>query len=451
MRPDSSRVSKRSEAGLREMVTTYDPAHPLYRDEADVRLELARVHDVCSGCRRCVDLCGAFPALFELVDRFDDRDAGRLTPAEQDEVGDHCFQCKMCAVGCPFAPGVDAAAVDVPRLMLRWTAMRSSAGLVSFRRRVTDRLLARTGVVSAFGGLAGPVVNRVLGAPPGSVRRTATAAVTGLSAVRLLPPYARQRFSTWFRRRPAPVAGRWRGAVTVFPSCLVEYHEPGVGRDLVRVLERNAVRCELSDAACCGAPWLQTGDVDRFAAIAERNVRTLAGEVRRTGGVVVPEPTCSYVLRNDYRDHVPGADAELLAANTYDAAEYLMRLHDGDPDAFDTDFRGGVPAHVTYHVACHRRAQPGAHAGRDLIALTGSAVTAVEHCAGIDGSWGLRREHDQESLEIGRRLADRIESVGRDAVAGDCSLANLAITEQTGVRPAHPVSMVARAYGIEAV
>ena len=35
-----------------------------------------------------------------------------------------------------------------------------------------------------------------------------------------------------------------------------------------------------------------------------------------------------------------------------------------------------------------------------------------------------------------------------EVVAGDCHLANTAITEQTGRVPIHPIQVVARAYGI---
>ena len=41
-----------------------------------------------------------------------------------------------------------------------------------------------------------------------------------------------------------------------------------------------------------------------------------------------------------------------------------------------------------------------------------------------------------------------IERAGGDVVAGDCHLANTAITEQTGRIPQHPLQIVARAYGI---
>ena len=39
-----------------------------FYDEAALNKELERVFDVCHGCRRCVNLCNAFPTLFDLVD-----------------------------------------------------------------------------------------------------------------------------------------------------------------------------------------------------------------------------------------------------------------------------------------------------------------------------------------------------------------------------------------------
>jgi len=41
---------------------------PNFHDEAKLEKELERVFDICQGCRRCVNLCTAFPTLFDLVD-----------------------------------------------------------------------------------------------------------------------------------------------------------------------------------------------------------------------------------------------------------------------------------------------------------------------------------------------------------------------------------------------
>ncbi len=61
------------------MTTTYDPFHPKYFDEADLRDELTRVYDLCHGCRLCFKFCTSFPTLFAFIDEHDDQDAARLT------------------------------------------------------------------------------------------------------------------------------------------------------------------------------------------------------------------------------------------------------------------------------------------------------------------------------------------------------------------------------------
>ena len=430
------------------MTTTYDPKHPKYLDEADVRAELTRVYDLCHGCRLCFKLCTAFPSLFEMIDQFDDQDSGRLTPAQQDQVVDECFQCKLCYVNCPYTPALHEWALDFPRLMLRADAMRYERGLKSVRHKTTTQLIGRTDLMGKAATLAAPLANKVVNAPEGSLVRIAVSKVTGVSPVRLLPAYARQRFTTWFKQRQRPAITDKQASVTVFPTCLVEYQEPEIGHDLVKVYERNRIECAMSSAGCCGAPWLHSGDVEHFTKTAEKNVATLAAEVRAGTDVVVPQPTCGYVLKKDYLDYVGGRDAELVAAHTYDAVEYLMKVHKGGETSLDTEFNGDVPDSVTYHAPCHLRAQNIGFKSRDLIKLTGATVKVVQQCSGIDGTWGLRAGHEEIAVPIAEKLATELGRAGNDVVAGACHLANTAIAEQTGKPPTHPLQLVARAYGI---
>jgi glycerol-3-phosphate dehydrogenase subunit C len=430
------------------MTITYDPHHPLYVDESDVRGELSRVSDLCHSCQRCVDLCTTFPSLFEMIGQVDGHDAGLLTPAQQDRVVDQCFHCKLCYVNCPYVPGQSDRAIDFPRLMLRAHAMRHRTGQQTLTSRASSQVLGRTDLVGRFASRLAPVVNKPLEAKAGSWVRRTMARATGVSSVRLLPPYARQRFSTWFRTRPAIHHRTPQAKVTVYPTCVVEYQAPGVGRDLVRVYERNGIECGLSTAGCCGAPWLHAGDVEHFIKVATKNAAALAAEVRRGTEIVVPQPTCGYVLKQDYVDYVGGGDAELVAANTYDAAEYLVRLHKGADTSLDTRFAGDVPASITYHAPCHLRAQNAGLRSRDLLKLTGAKVALVQQCSGIDGMWGLRAENESVAIPVAAELGAQITRAAGDVVAGDCHLANTAITEQTGVTPLHPLQLIARAYGI---
>lgn len=431
------------------MSTIYDPKHPLYTDEADVRAELTRVYDLCHGCRLCFKFCTSFPTLFEMIDRHEDQDAGRLTPAQQNQVVDECFQCKLCYINCPYIPELHEWALDFPRLMLRADAMRHATKQVSVRDRLTDAMMGRTDLMGTVATTAAPLANKVVGAKPGSLLRKVIEKTAGISSVRLLPPYAKQRFSTWFAKRPRVRLERRQGQVAVFPTCLVEYQRPAVGQDLVKVYERNGIECSVvTDAGCCGAPWLHSGDVKHFTKVAADNVAALAAEVRAGRDIVVPQPTCGYVLKQDYLAYVGGDDARLVAEHTYDACEYLMKVHKGEGTSLDTEFHGEVPASIAYHTPCHLKAQNIGLKSRDLMKLTGATIKVVQQCSGIDGMWGLRAENAEISVPIAKKLAAEIAKTGCATIAGDCHLANNAITEQTGAEPLHPLQVVARAYGI---
>ncbi len=442
------------------MTITYDPQDPAYWDETDLRGEMTRVFDLCHGCRMCFKLCPAFPSLFEMVDEFDDQDAARMTPAQQDRVVDECFNCKLCYVICPYIPGQSEWELDFPRLMLRAEQVRHRNEKQSLKAKLTTQALGRTDLAGKANTALAPLANKAIGTP-GSATRKLMEKTVGIAAQRMLPPYARQRFSTWFTKRrasgattaPGAGAAERTGTAVLFPTCIVEYQAPGVGQDLVKVCERNGVACELPEGeVCCGAPWLHAGDVDRFVEQGRKNVTILA-EALRAGGpdatVVVPQPTCSYVLKNDYVDYIGGPDAELVAARTKDAAEYLMGLHkdEGSPP-LDTDFTGEVPEAVTYHAPCHLRAQNIGLKSRDLLKLTGTKITVVSECSGIDGTWGYRQENFDASRGVARKMANAVEKADNDAVAGDCHLANGAIVQETGRHPSHPVQFLARAYGI---
>ena len=428
------------------MTVTYDPHHPAYLDESDVRDELTRVYDLCQACRLCFKLCSAFPTLFDLIDRHDDQDAARLTKAEQDQVVDECFQCKLCYVNCPYTPGRHEWALDFPRLMLRAEAMRHARKDGPAKRRFTDNVMGRTDLVGRAGSTMAAAANVVTG-KRGGVVRSVLAATAGVSSQRLLPPYSRQRFTTWFKKRPRLRMERRQAKVTVFPTCLVEYHAPAVGRDLVRVYERNGVECGVAYPGCCGAPYLHSGDIARFQKAAAANVKALASVARDGTDIVVPQPTCGYVLKHDYVDYVPGSDSRVVAEHTYDAAEYLMKLHK-DGASLDLAFPGDVPETITYHTPCHLRAQNIGLKSRDLMKLTGARITLVQQCSGIDGWWGLREENAELSLAVSAKLGDEVRGTEGEVVAGDCHLANTAITEQTGRVPLHPIQVMARAYGI---
>ncbi|MEJ7800250.1 MAG: heterodisulfide reductase-related iron-sulfur binding cluster, partial [Ilumatobacter sp.] len=361
----------------------------------------------------------------------------------QDRVVDECFQCGRCATECPYKPDLHELAIDVPRLVQRAVAMRRAAGQTSTRRRVTAALLGRTDAIGRLASALPSIAKAVVGGRAGSVPRRTVAAVTGLSAARRLPTFEGQPFSAWFDRRAGSEPAGANG-VTIFPTCIVEYQAPSLGADLVRVYERNGIGCRTSGAGCCGAASLHAGATRRFAKIADRNVRHLAAEARR-GDIVVVEPSCARVIADYPRAVSPAAraDAELVAGRLVTTAEPLVQRHRADPGALDVRFGGPVPATI-FHT--------GDDASYRLLELTGAHVEQMDQASGIGGLWSLRADHDRVADELTGRLAAAIAEVGGGrpgtAVTGDSTLANLAVADVTGLAVAHPIELLARAYGI---
>ena len=180
---------------------------------------------------------------------------------------------------------------------------------------------------------------------------------------------------------------------------------------------------------------------------AKRNVEVLAPAVKEGKAVVVPQPTCAYVLKNEYADFLGTDDARLVAENTFDVSEYLIARHKEEP--LDTAFDGTTYDTITWHAACHYRAQQIGPKCMDLMTLTGADVTMVERCSAIDGTWGLRAENVEMARQIAKPLMEAVGKADTDLVAGDCQLANTAIREGTGKQPIHPIQVLARAYGLE--
>ncbi|MHB1599944.1 MAG: heterodisulfide reductase-related iron-sulfur binding cluster [Acidimicrobiales bacterium] len=430
------------------MTTTYDPYNPRYLVEADLREELERVYDLCHGCRLCFNLCPSFPSMFDAIDGHDG-DVSAMSVAEQDKVVDECYQCKLCYIKCPYVPPHEWE-LDFPRLMMRAHAVKHAKAGRPVVERLADQFLGRTDLLGTVSSVAAPLVNAIT-SKTGSLPRRVMQETVGIHAERVLPPYARERFSTWFTRRRGAGVESPRAEVSVFPTCFVEYMAPSIAKDLVAVYEHNKIACSLPEGTrCCGAPWLHGGDVVRFERSARKNVAALATEVRAGRDVVVAQPTCAYVIRRDYPIYAPGVDADLVAEHTFDASEYLVNEHRREGGELDTNFPGDVPESVVYHLACHLRAQNVGFKGRDLMALTGAKVALVERCSGIDGAWGYRSENYDLARKVARPLARETVAAGADVVCGDCHLANMAIQQETGLTPVHPLQLVARAYGISA-
>lgn len=424
----------------------YDPLDQSWTDPGSTRAERDRTFHICSDCRVCVKLCPSFRSLFEMIDDLGGTEhVDELSAAQHKRVVDECYQCKLCYVICPYTPDQQQEwRVDFPQLMLRSLIGRHDAGDVS----QSAQLLARTDQQGKVATAFAPVVNATARFGPA---RVVMEKVTGIARDRLLPTFDRVRFSKWFRGRAgrAPRAAVTdRGPVALFPTCLVEYQQPAIGKAAVAVFEHNGFTCELPEGqVCCGMPWLDAGDSEKFREAAQRNVGALLPAVDAGRSIVVPQPTCAYVLKEEYPAFLGTDAARTVAAATFDASEFLMNAN--KTEKLDTNFEGRTYESILWHSACHYRAQQIGSRSSQLMQLTGAEVQMIERCSAIDGTWGLRAENAELARRVAKPLIEQVRDSGAHLVAGDCQLANVAIEEGSGRRPVHPLQVLARAYGIE--
>jgi len=427
----------------------WDPNDPRYWDARDLEQELRRTFQICHECRMCVTYCGSFPRLFESIDRDIDRGlsegAEQVGAATMREVSDHCWQCKLCFIKCPYTADEGAyELLDFPRLMAREKANRARREGVP----LVDRILGEPQQIGALGaGPAAPLANLVNASR--LVRKVAEK-LTGISAAFPLPPIASQSFTSWFRaHEPAPEAGN-AGEVVLFPTCYGDFNFPGVPQAAVQVLEKNGYRVLLPEAlTCCGMPNLDGGDVDAARHKMRQNVDALAPYVERGLRVVVPGPTCGYTMKKEWPVYWGDQRAERVAAATLDLMEFVDGLR--KQKTLNRDFNRGY-GKVVYHAACHLRAQkiaiPGA---RVLSQLPDTDVRIVERCSAVDGTWGMKAAYYEEGKRYAQRLTDAIDSErdeeARITAVTDCSLAALRIRKENGLVARHPIELLADAYG----
>jgi Fe-S oxidoreductase len=429
--------------------------HPLdwksagFYDEAQLDKELERIFEICHGCRRCVNLCTAFPTLFDLVDGSQTLEVDGVAKQDFGKVVDQCYLCDMCYMTkCPYVPP-HPWNVDFPHLMLRAKAVKFRKGGVTFR----DKLLSST---DAMGRLATiPVVVQFVNAANKSgVVRGVMEKTLGVHKDRILPEYASTKFRGSARANasfPARDGKNTPGKVAVFSTCYVNYNEPGIGHDLLKVLAHNEVPATLVEKeACCGMPKLELGDLEAVARSKEANIPVLARFAREGYAILTAVPSCTLMFKQELPLMFPDdPDVKAVAEAMFDPFEYLVTRHkDG---LLKTDFRQPL-GKVAYHVPCHLRVQNIGQKTRELLEMIpGTRVSTVERCAGHDGTWGVKAEYFENSMKIGRPVFRQMAEPGPDYVSSDCAIAGRHILQgmgETSARKQHPLTLVRMAYGL---
>ncbi|MDN3987272.1 heterodisulfide reductase-related iron-sulfur binding cluster [Zwartia vadi] len=429
-----------------------DWTNPDFYDEEKLHTEMERVFDMCHGCRRCLSLCGSFPTLFDLVDATDDGEVHGVDKKDYDKVVDECFLCDVCYVTkCPYVPP-HPWNLDFPHLMLRAKAVKFKKGDVKMR----DKLLASTDKLGMFAGI--PIVTESVNALNRTgIMRSAMESTLGVDKKAWIPEYAPKTFpqlATASTAWPVKDGAKTPGKVAIYATCYINYNEPGIGQDLIKILEHNQIPYELVDKeACCGMPKLELGDLESVAANKDKNIPKLAKLAREGYAIVTPIPSCTLMFKQELPLMFPEEeDVQLVKEAMWDPFEYFIeRNRDG---LLKTDFKQEL-GHVSYHIPCHSRVQNvGKKTAETLKLVPGTEVNVVERCSGHSGTWGVKKEFHAQAMKIGKPVFKAMANNTPDYISSDCQLAGHHIEqgmEENGLAKAemaHPLTLIAKAYGL---
>jgi glycerol-3-phosphate dehydrogenase subunit C len=342
---------------------------------------------------------------------------------------DLCSGCKLCEVTCP-------SQVTIQEYIRR----AQSKGAREQGRTLRDWLLGHTRLLSRFGSMTAPLANFGNRNP---VVRWAMERVIGIHHKRPLPRYQWLTFERWFKRRNSvpPVRSVREGVsqrtVAYFYGCWVDYNERRLGEQVVAVLERNGIEVIV--------PAVVNSNMDLAHKYGIENVRRLSA-LPQDVDIIASSTSCGLMLKHDYAHLLDIPDAERLGSRVYDVCEYLWMLHEAGE--LDLDFQP-VKTRLLYHAPCHLKSHGiGYPAMRLLRLIPGVELEEVdEGCCGISGTFGVKVEKYDLSMKIGSRLFAAVKAAGTDKVLADCETCRMQVEHGAGAQSAHPVAILARAYG----
>ncbi|MBK9376078.1 MAG: LUD domain-containing protein [Holophagales bacterium] len=245
--------------------------------------------------------------------------------------------------------------------------------------------------------------------------------LSGLADFRSLPAIADRPFRDTFKEIPQKKGTR---KAAFYAGCLIDFAYPGMGEDVVKVLNAGGVEVTFPEAqTCCGAPARYSGAYEVAAQNAIDNLEALLAE--EVDWVVSACPTCTTALKHEFARALRStgktewlAKADALAAKVIDFSSLVTKLVGDGSLKIDTK---KLPP-VTYHDSCHlKRTLHVSEEPRALLRKAGHEVVEMKEsdtCCGMGGSYSLKFPEISKPI-LQKKLAN-IRDTKAGTAAMDC-------------------------------
>jgi FAD/FMN-containing dehydrogenase/Fe-S oxidoreductase len=341
------------------------------------------------------------------------------------EALDLCLSCKGCKADCPVQ-------VDMATYKAEFLAHY-------YERRLRPRSAYATGLLPWLARPASrvPRLANLLGNTDVFKR------AAGIHPERPAPRFAGESFRRWFASRSAPSRADGRPEVVLWPDTFTDFFHPQIGRAAVAAIESAGFTVRVPDAAfCCGRPLYDHGMLVLARRLLLRALDALADDIVAGTPVVVLEPSCAAVFRDELPNMLPDDQhARRLAGQTLLLSEFLER-HAPEWRPPRLERRALVHGH------CHHTSVLRFDAEEATLERLGLDFEVLPTgCCGMAGSFG----YESEKYEVSMRVADRVlvpslrEAPPDALVVADGFSCREQISHATGKRAHHLAELLAMA------
>jgi FAD/FMN-containing dehydrogenase/Fe-S oxidoreductase len=354
-----------------------------------------------------------------------------MTSSELYKVMELCLSCQACLNECP-------SAVDMSKLKAEYLHQYHQKHSLPFR----SWFFANIEEISKFIQPLSFLVNPLLAGPTGSL-----VSLIGVHPDRKMPAFAKESFTKWLKKQTQTEGSNGSRQVVFFYDTYLEYNYPHIGKAVVKIFKKAGTDLiVLPEKVDSGRPAYSKGALSKAKTNAIHNLKLLEPYAQNGIPIVGVEPSAVVMLKKEYRDLVPGKEANQVAELSSLIEDYLIQGIETERFAFQFD---GKSRKVLYHGHCQQKANLGTEKTLELLRLIPNcSVEEIEAgCCGMAGAFGYEREHYFLSLEIAEMaLAPRIRKSAPDTIiAASGTSCREQILHTTGRKAFHPLEVFAEA------
>jgi len=341
---------------------------------------------------------------------------------------DLCLSCKACKSECP--TNVDVATYKAEFLAHYYE--ENPRPLHAYAFGMIDRW-ARLG--SNFPRLA-----NFFSSAPGF--RQILQGLLHLAPQRKMPQLAHSTFRSWAKKRGTPGLGKSTGSASSGKSDVIlwadtfnNYFHPETSKAALEVLQAAGFNVIVPQIhLCCGRPLYDFGLLDQAKDYLERILSELTPQISAGVPMVVLEPSCASVFRDELRNLFPhDVRAIKLRSQTFLLSEFLERHAPGYTPP-------QLSAKVLLHGHCHHKSIMGIGDEESLLRKTGVDLQSIDSgCCGMAGPFGFEKDKYEVSQAVGERvLLPAVRNTPENAlIVSDGFSCREQILQATGRRALH--------------